>query len=101
MSPLPPPVKLSVLRDIGWREWDPIELGGADGDWAGSDAADEYDRYLLHATARLQKGELDDLIIDFLVETETDHMGVDWRTDARLRATATVAALREYVTDIA
>lgn len=92
-----PPVKLSVLRDIGWREWDPIGLSTLEDGWEGSSAADEYDGYLLHLAARLQKGELDERMVDYLVGIETEHMGISLSSSTRSRAVATVAAVREYV----
>jgi hypothetical protein len=98
MSP-PPAVKLSVLRDIGWREWDPIGLRTLEGGWEGSSAADEYDRYLLHLAARLQKGEADGPLVDYLVHIETEHMGLSPNASVRPRA-ATVGAVREYVRNL-
>jgi len=95
-----PPVKLSVLRDIGWREWDPIGLRTLEGGWESSSAADEYDNYLLHVAARLQKGEPDSPAVDYLVNIETEHMGLRPTPSARPRAVATVAAIREYVRDL-
>lgn len=91
------PVKLSVLRDIGWSEWDPIGLRELDGGWEGSNAADEYDGYLLNVAGRLQRGEPDSDLVDYLVEIETDHMGAGLTPTARPRASATVKAIREYV----
>ena len=88
MSSLPP-VKLSILRDIGWREWDPIGLRTSDGGWEGSAAADEYDSYLLHLAGRLQKGEPDGPLVDYLVHVETEHMGLTPTPSARPRAGAT------------
>jgi hypothetical protein len=90
-----PPVKLSILRDIGWREWDPIGLSTLEGGWEGSSAADEYDQYLVHLAARLQRGEPDGPLIDYLVRIETEHMGLSPSPDTHLRASATVAAVRE------
>jgi hypothetical protein len=90
------PVKLSVLRDIGWREWDPIGLRGSQE----GDAADEYDGYLLHVAARLQNGEADGPLIEYLVTTERDHMGLGQTATAHTRAAATVAAIRQYVRDL-
>lgn len=92
-----PPVKLSILRDIGWRDWDPIGLSTLEGGWEGSSAADEYDRYLIHLAMRLQKGEPDEPMVDYLVRIETEHMGLSSSPSARPRAVATVAAVREYV----
>lgn len=90
-------VKLSVVRDIGWREWDPIGLRPSEGGWQASSAADEYDSYLLHVAARLQNGDTDAAVTDYLVSIETQHMGLSPSDTTRRRAAATVAALREYV----
>jgi hypothetical protein len=95
-----PPVKLSLLRDIGWSAWDPIGLKGIEGGWEGSAAADEYDTYLLHVTRSLQRGEPDNVLVDYLVVIETGHMGLSPTPTARARAEATVAAVREYVESI-
>jgi hypothetical protein len=92
-----PAVKLSVLRDIGWREWDPIGLLPVDGGWPASSAANEYDRYLLHAAARLQSGEAEAALIDYLVDIETQHMALRPSDSTRRRAAATIVALRDYV----
>jgi hypothetical protein len=92
-----PSVKLSVLRDIGWSEWDPIGLRTLEGGWQGSSAADEYDQYLLHVAGRLQRGEADGGLVDYLVDIETDHMGSSPSPTAQPRAVATVKAIREYV----
>jgi len=92
-----PSVKLSVLRDIGWDRWDPIELNGSEGGWRRSNAADEYDRYLFRVAGRLQTGELDGPLVDYLVSIETGHMGLTYSSTARSRAEATVAAIREQL----
>lgn len=95
-----PPVKLSILRDIAWREWDPIGLAAIEGPWEGSNAADEYDKYLLHTAARLQMGEADGPVIDYLIGIEAEYMGLGHLPTTRPRAAATVAAIREYVRDL-
>jgi hypothetical protein len=92
-----PLVKLSVLRDIGWSEWDPIGLQTLEGGWQGSNAANEYDQYLLHVAGSLQRGEPDGGLVDYLVDIEIDHMGSSPSPTARSRAAATVSAIREYV----
>ena len=56
-------VKLSALRDIGWREWDPIGLGP---DWGEHAAADECDAYLLHASRCLQTGQPAGAVVEYL-----------------------------------
>ena len=95
MSALPP-VKLSVLRKIGWREWDPIGLCGSHE----GGIADEYDSYLLNVAARLQNGEADGRIVDYLVGIESEHMGLGLTPTAHSRAVATVDAIREYLRDL-
>ena len=95
-----PSVKLSVLRDIGWDQWDPIRLNGAEGGWRRSNAADEYDRYLLRVVDRLRSGEPEGALVNYLVNIETGHMGQADLSTARSRAEATVAAIREEVEGI-
>jgi hypothetical protein len=91
-------VKLSVLRDIGWDKWDPIRLNGSEGGWRRSNAADEYDRYLVRVAGGLQRGEPDDVLVEYLVGIETGYMGLADTPAARSRAETTVAAIREQVT---
>ena len=92
-----PSVKLSVLRDVGWSQWDPIELDGSEGGWQRSEAADEYDRFMMRVAGDLQGGEPDEDLVHYLVNIETRHMGLTETPRARTRAAATVAAIREYV----
>lgn len=84
-----PSISPHVLRDIGWREWNPISLCPND-PWSD----DEYDRYLLDVASRLQGGEADRPLVDYLVEIEIDHMGLNPNPTALVRASATVAAIR-------
>jgi hypothetical protein len=95
-----PSLKLSVVRDIGWELWDPIELNGSEGGWRRSNAADEYDRYLMRVANSLQCGETDESLVDYLISIETEHMGLTDTIAARSRAEATVAAIRELVEGI-
>ena len=90
-------MKLSVLRDIGWEQWDPIRLNGSEGGWRRSHAADEYDRYLLRVADGLQSGEAAEALVNYLVGIETAHMGLADMSSARSRAEATVAAIRVQV----
>ena len=87
-------IRLSRLRDIGWRCWDPIALGGPDGDWADSAAADEYDGYLLQIARMVRQNEGDDTAAQHLVWAESEHMGLGMRADTLERARATIAAIR-------
>ena len=93
-------VKLSVLRDIGWEQWDPIGLNGSEGGWRRSYAADEYDRYLQRVAGGLQSGESNRVLVDYLVSIETMHIRLADTSAARSRAEATVAAIREQVEGI-
>jgi hypothetical protein len=92
-----PTLKLSALRDIGWGHWNPMELNGAEGGWRRSYAANEYDRYMLHVTAGMQSGKPDQALVDYLFGIETDHMRLNDTPAARARATATISAIRAYV----
>lgn len=90
-------MKLSVLRDIGWTEWDPIGLADIEGGWRDNDGANEYDAYLLQVAARLQRGEPEVILVDYLVRVETDHMGLSPGPTTRPRAVAAVDAIKAYV----
>ena len=91
---------LSLLRDIGWNQWDPIRLGGSDGGWRRSHAADEYDRYMRRVAHGLQSGESDETLVDYLVSIETEHMGLTETPATRMRAKETVATVREHLAKI-
>jgi hypothetical protein len=86
-----PKIRLSRLRDIGWRHWDPI---GLDGGWETSAAADEYDGYLLKVAGMVRRNEGDEAAAQYLVWGESEHMGMGVRADTHSRAQATIAAIR-------
>ena len=94
-----PRIKLSKLRDIGWSLWDPIGLldpEGRPGRWddeANLSFADEYDGYLISAASQLRRGTSPDEVVAFLVEIETEHMGMGDKQSARSRAEAVVDAI--------
>ncbi|MFN9016487.1 MAG: hypothetical protein ACK5W3_11125 [Hyphomonadaceae bacterium] len=88
-----PKIRLSRLRDIGWRFWDPIGLASLEGTWENSAAADEYDGYLLTVAAMIRRGESDDIAAKHLIWAESEHMGTGLRIDAQARAYATIAAI--------
>ena len=95
-----PPLKLSRLRDIGWREWDPIGLLPAGETWESHpEFADEYDGYLIRAASELRRGWSVSDAADFLVSIVVDHMGMGSRpgSTARVRAEATANAIKAYV----
>lgn len=89
---------LAVLRDIGWRFWDPIGLLDEDGDWRNEPGfADEYDDYLLETAERLQRGDSEQDVVDYLTAIESDFMGLGFRPDARLRASDVAQRIKAYV----
>lgn len=89
-----PKVRLSRLRDIGWRHWDPIGLGDIDGSWETSNAADEYDGYLLKVAAMVRSNEGEEAAAKYLIWAESEQMGMGVRADTRPRAESTIAAIR-------
>lgn len=89
-----------MLRDIGWKHWDPIGLNGSEGSWRRSDAANEYDRYLYRVVGGLQSGESNGSLVDYLINIETMHMRLTDMSSARSRAEATVAAIRKELDGI-
>ena len=94
------PIGLLALRSIAWSEWDPIGLNGSEGGWPFSDAANEYDRYMIRVVEGLRRGEPDGLMIDYLVGIETHHMGVSRTSDTHVRAAATIAAIRRHLESV-
>ena len=95
-----PPLKLSRLRDIGWKEWDPIGLLPEGDTWdSHPELADEYDRYLLHAASRLRRYWSVSDAADYLMWIASEHMGLvpPPNSSARINAEATAKAIKEYV----
>jgi len=94
---LPEPIGLFALRTIGWSEWDPIGLNGSEGGWRFSDAANEYDRYMVRVAQGLRQGEPQESMIDYLIGIETHHMGLALTSNTRVRASATIAAVNQHL----
>ncbi len=93
-----PKVQLSRLRQIGWDHWDPIGIRsfGYD-DWK-SDAADEYDRYILHVVSMLHSGRTPEQAVTYLNWVGSEYMGLGAiTTEANLASVATVDAILEYL----
>lgn len=95
-----PRVKLSKLRDIGWALWDPIGLMGSDGFFSGKWSeeanlriADEYDTYLISAASQLRRGEPRKQVVSYLVQIESEYMGLGEGPTSLERAEAVVAAI--------
>ncbi len=92
-----PKIKLSLLRDIGWKLWDPIGLGVPGEDWP-KYCADEYDSYLLHVVGMLNQGKSPDEAVDYLDWVAAEHMGIGPSTAAARQAcVATVQAITVYL----
>lgn len=85
------------LREIGWTEWDPIELLRNRDTWIGQPFENEYDRYLIHVADRIIAGDNDDTLVAYLVAIERDDMHGGSSEVATKRAAATVSAIRKYL----
>lgn len=88
-----PKFRLSRLREIGWSKWDPIGVGGPDHGWP----ADEYDNYLLNAAGQLWHYETDETVANYLVNVETEHMGLNAVLGLHAPALDVAKAIRAYV----
>ena len=97
MSPLPP-LKLSRLRNIGWRHWDPIGILAAGETWVDHPAAGEYDEYLTAVAGGLRRGWTRTRAIEELLSF-TEDMGLSCGVAATARAEATVDAIQTYLAD--
>jgi len=92
-----PKVKLSEIRRIGWRDWDPIGL--SDGSEFGpGGCADEYDRYLLHVVNHLARGEARIDATNYLNDIASDHMGLSVIDSPAARKT--VDAIANYLKEL-
>jgi hypothetical protein len=94
-----PKIELSRLREIGWAQWDPIDLKHlSDGEWQdGGACADEYDTYLMQVAGRLLTGATASEVIAYLEDIEAGNMGLGHTASTRPRAEATVAAIIAYL----
>ena len=92
-----PKIRLSRLRDIGWSLWDPIGLLEPGQKWDDEDClpfADEYDGYLMQVAGQLRRGVPDANVAKYLVQIETEHMGLGPGRGVLQRAERVVAAIR-------
>jgi len=83
----PPYIELDRLREIGWREWDPIGLVDS------SCPRDEYDSYLLQAVSRLRQGQTIDEVTNYLEKMAAEHMGLGASTPFSRAASERTATL--------
>ena len=94
------PLKLSLLRDIGFFVWDPIGLLARGAAWDGKPFADEYDQHLLEMAGRLRRDWGAEEAIAYLMTAERDHMGFGERPGLRTRADAAVRLVQAYLDSI-
>jgi len=92
-------ISLSRLRDIAWSYWDPIGYAGVEGMSENPPPAHEYDTYLRHVVSLLQNGNRFDDIVDYLVEIESEHIGLNG-PNMRDRAIKTVEEVRDYLDEV-
>ena len=87
-----PKLELDRLREIGWKEWDPIGLADS------SCPRDESDSYLLQAVSRLRQGQAVDQVADFIEKIASEHMGLGASTAAsRAASERTVRLIGSYL----
>lgn len=87
-----PKLELDRLREIGWKEWDPIGLADS------PCPRDEYDAYLLQVVSRLQQGKTVDQVADYLGQIASEHMGLGTSTAAsRAASERTVTLIDSYL----
>ncbi len=86
-----------LLRDIGWRFWDPIGLLAPNEDWKEVGWQDEYDSYLIEALVMLHCNASIDDVANYLVDAEYHTMCLSSPdvTDSRERATKVANAILE------
>ena len=89
-----PNLRLSRLRDIGWKHWDPIGLLPEGCNWKDESFADEYDVYLTHAAGQLRRGVSEQEVVEYLCMIETDFMGLGSSQRAEARAWKVVKAIQ-------
>ena len=92
-----PEIKLSELRRIGWRDWDPIGLSDGSEFGPGS-CADEYDSYLKYVMSHLTRGGSRSDAVAYLRDIASRHMGLS-TVDPRA-AEKTVDAIAENLKEL-
>ena len=88
-----PKIRLSRLRDIGWKHWDPIGLLDDGLKWGDVSYADEYDSYLIRAAGMLRRKASREEVVEYLVSIEAEHMGMGISNFTRISAEKTVDAI--------
>ena len=94
-------MEISELRKIGWTYWDPIGIRADGSDAWKTNAADEYDNYLIHVVGLLRQGSSPEEAIQYLNLVATEHMALGPRSDAGQQAAAiTVQEIARYLDSI-
>lgn len=91
------PITLSRLRDIGWKEWDPIGLLTAGESGEQKPFADEYDDYLHKVVADFRSGRPLAEAVEYLLCIEREHMALGTRLGQKARAEATARSIQRFV----
>lgn len=91
------PITLTHLREIGWREWDPIGLLSIGETWAQKPFADEYDEYLRKVVAHFLDGRPLTEAVEYLLSIERNHMALGIRAGQEARAEAAARAIQRSI----
>ena len=89
-----PPKELALYRrcdEVLHYIWDPIGIAGTPG------ARDEYESYLPQVFKLVLDGAERDQIVEFLVQTEADHIGLPPNHAAAASAAETLLEWREWI----
>jgi hypothetical protein len=91
-----PKFDLDILRDIGWKYWDPIGVVGPDVGWP----ADEYDTYLMSIAGAMWNGRSQQEAADYLVKIEIEYMGLEPFDGMQERALRVAEVVDDYLRSI-
>ena len=83
--------KLSKLRDLSWGIWDPIGMKESR-----VHCEDEYDAYLIRVIGMFTEDVPKSEIVAYLIEVESEHMGLGINPTTRFRAEQLVGAIMQY-----
>ena len=93
-----PAVRLCDLREIGWREWNPLGLPPPKEDtWRHANIA-EYDNHMLHIACLLKKGGGTRDAVAYLVAAAAEYRGDhEDRQEDSIAAERAVQAVARYL----
>lgn len=93
-------IDMARLRDIGWKEWDPIGLLTYKDVWGTEGYVDEYDRYLLTVARHLRRGGTVQDAARYLLTVERDYMGLGAHPHQDARATTVAQSIKNYIAEL-